>query len=314
MAGALYGLIGLGGVILIDAATFFLAASALLMVRIPQPRRTTDPGAPQASGEATSLLTDAAYGWRYLRMRPGLFGLLLYFATVNFFLSFSGVLLAPMVLAFGTAAELGMVQMVGGIAMLAGGAFMGAWGGPRRRVPWLIAFIALASVGYLVSGIRASIPVIACGQFLTLFFIPFAAALSQAIFQTKVPPDLQGRVFAIRAMIAYSIMPLAYLLAGPLADHVFEPLLEEGGALSQTLLGKSIGVAPGRGIGLMFVVSWLFLWLESLFALVIPRIRLVEAELPDAIPDEITRAPTDPIIPVAAEGAPSEALAQMPAD
>jgi MFS family permease len=301
-------------VILIDAATFFLAAGALLMVRIPQPRRTTDPGASQASGETKSLLADAAYGWQYLRTRPGLLGLLLYFATVNFFLSFSGVLLAPLVLAFGTPAELGMVQMVGGTAMLAGGAIMGAWGGPRRRVPWLIAFIALASVGYLVSGIRASIPVIACGQFLTLFFIPFAAAFSQAVFQTKVPPGLQGRVFAIRAMIAYSIMPLAYLLAGPLADQVFEPLLKEGGALSQTLLGRWMGVAPGRGIGLMFIVSWLFLWVESLFALVIPRIRLVEDELPDAIPDETTGTSAGPLPPRPAEGASTEALAHMIAD
>jgi len=152
-------------------------------------------------------------------------------------------------------------------------------------VPWLIAFILLASFGYLVSGLRSSILFIASGRVILLLFIPFAAALSQAVFQTKVPPDLQGRVFAIRGMIARSISPLAFLLAGPLADRVFEPLLLETGALSGTVVGRWLGVGPGRGIGLMFVISWLFLCLESMLAFANPRIRRLEDEIPDALPD-----------------------------
>ena len=41
MAGALYGLVGLNGIILIDAVTYFFAIGALLLVRIPQPKRLT---------------------------------------------------------------------------------------------------------------------------------------------------------------------------------------------------------------------------------------------------------------------------------
>jgi hypothetical protein len=282
MAGALYAVIGLRGVILIDAATFAFAVGTLLVVRIPQPERTTD----AAGGEKKSLLADAVLGWHYLRARPGLFGMLLYFASVNFFLSFSGVLSGPLVLSYGSSADLGVVQMVSGGAMLAGSLVMSAWGGPRRRVPWLIVAIALASTGFLISGVQASTPVIAAGTVILLFFIPFAAALSQAVFQTKVPPDLQGRVFAIRSMIATSITPLAFLLAGPLADGVFEPLMRDGGALGGTFLGDWLGVGPGRGIGLMYVISCLFLWVESGVAFASPRIRRVEDEIPDAIPDE----------------------------
>jgi hypothetical protein len=138
----------------------------------------------------------------------------------------------------------------------------------------------------LISGLQASTLFIASGRFVLLFFIPFAAALSQAVFQTKVPPDLQGRVFAIRGMIANCVSPAAFLLAGPLADQIFEPLLREGGALSQTFVGDWLGVGPGRGIGLIFVFAWLFLSIESLIAYANPRIRLVEDQIPDAIPDE----------------------------
>ncbi len=284
MAGALYGLVGLNGVILIDAVTYFFAIGALLMVRIPQPKvRIT----PTTDAEKPSLWDDVRYGWRYLRALPGLFGLLIYFASVNFFLSFSNVLSGPLVLSFGSAAELGIVQMVTGISMFIGSLLMSAWGGPKtRKVPALIIFIALSATGLLISGLRADVYVISLGRVVLLLLIPFAAALSQAVFQVKIPPEIQGRVFAIRGMISRSMIPLAFVLSGPLADKFFEPLMAEGGALANTFLGTLLGTGPGRGIGLMFIISCLFLWGESLIAYANPHIRNVEGEIPDAIPDE----------------------------
>jgi MFS family permease len=307
IAGALYGLIGLRGTILIDFVSYFFAIGALLMVHIPQPKRTDTA---MKDGEKSSILKDAAFGWNYLRSKPGLFGMLWYFAMVNFFLSLSGVLSGPMILSYGSATDLGIVQMVSGGAMLVGSIIMGAWGGPKRRVPALILFIAMASTGYLVSGLQASTLVISLGRVILLICIPFAASLSQAVFQTKVPPDLQGRVFSIRGMIASSIRPIAYLLSGPLADKVFEPMLMEGGALSTTIIGAVLGVGPGRGIGFIYVISCLFMWAASMLAFSTPRIRLLEDEIPDAIPDELPVAPgeTDPPFPEEEEVA-SEVIA-----
>ncbi len=284
LAGVLYVAIGLRGVILIDFATYFFAIGALLLVHIPQPRLTTEiPG----QGEKASMWRDAVFGWKYLLQRRGLFGLLWYYAMVNFFLSLSGVLFAPLVLSYGAPTEMGIVQMAGGAAMLIGGIAMGTWGGPQRRRIWgVIAAIGLSGFGYFAAGLRPSTPLIASAQFIILFFIPISAALSQAVWQVKVPPDIQGRVFAIRAMIAWSIMPLSNLLAGPLADRVFEPLMAAGGGLSDTFIGAAIGVGAGRGIALIFIISALFLWATSLYAFTNPRIRNLEEEIPDAIPDE----------------------------
>jgi DHA3 family macrolide efflux protein-like MFS transporter len=284
IAGVLYTVIGLRGVILIDAATFLFAVGSLLIVHIPQPERVS--GAPGEADEKKSVWADVVFGWNYLRARQGLFGLLWYFACVNFFLNISGALIGPLVLSFGSAAELGTVQMAFGLGLLLGSLAIGAWGGPRRRMPAIFAAVFLATSGALILGLRASTLVICSGIFIIAFFVPFASALSQAVFQTKVTPDLQGRVFAVRSAISHSIMPLAFLLAGPLADRLFEPWMAEGGALSATFLGGRLGVGPGRGIGLIFVLSWVFLWSVSLLALSNPRIRNLEGEIPDAISEE----------------------------
>jgi DHA3 family macrolide efflux protein-like MFS transporter len=284
IASLLYLAVGLQGVILIDFATFFIAIGALLLVRIPQPKPTTETG---GEGQKQSMWQDALFGWKYLRKRPGLFGLLWYYAVVNFFLSLSGVLVIPLVLSYGAATDIGVIQMAGGAAMLIGGLVMGIWGGPDKRLIWgVIVTIALSGIGYFLAGLRPITWLIGLAQFVILFFIPISAALSQAVWQKKVAPDIQGRVFAIRGMIAYLIIPLANLVAGPLADQVFEPLMQEGGGLSQTFVAGLVGVGAGRGIALIFIISALSLWTSSTYAFANPRIRDLEDEIPDAIPDE----------------------------
>ncbi len=294
LAGVLYGLIGFRGIVLIDVFTFLFAVGTLLLVHIPQPTRATS-GTAQGAGEesGSSFSADIVFGWHYLRARVGLFGLLLYFALVNFFLNFAVVLMGPMVLSFSTAAALGSVQTVGGLGMLVGSIGISAWRGPQRRMPAVIAFIALGSLGLFIIGLKSAVWVVALGLFILMFTVPFASGMSAAVFQTKVAADVQGRVFAIRSMISRSMMPLAFLLAGPLADRVFGPLLREGGVLANGPLGTLVGVGPGRGIGLLFMVSGLILIGASLVAFLNPRIRKVEEELPDAVVEsEETQSPT----------------------
>jgi DHA3 family macrolide efflux protein-like MFS transporter len=90
-------------------------------------------------------------------------------------------------------------------------------------------------------------------------------------------------------MIAMSSSPLASLVAGPLADYLFEPLLVVGGPLTGTI-GKLIGVGPGRGIGLLFIVMGILTMLTAAVGYLYPRLRMVEEELPDAITDNVIEA------------------------
>ena len=278
LAGVLFVAIGLHGIILIDFITYFFAVGALLLIQIPQPRLSAED-----AGQKSSFVQDFIFGWRYLKIRTGLLGLLIYFALVNFLLNLSGVLMGPLVLSFAPASTLGLVEMVSGAGMLAGSILMSAWGGPQRRIQGVFGFIALGAFGLLITGLRANAFFPSAGLFLLLFCVPLASGLSQAVFQSKVAADVQGRVFAMRAMISRSMMPLAFLLAGPLADFVFEPMMRPGGGLARTFAGNMLGTGAGRGIGLIFAISGIVLIGASTLAYSSPRIRLVEYELPDAV-------------------------------
>ena len=75
--------------------------------------------------------------------------------------------------------------------------------------------------------------------------IPVVNGSGQAIWQTKIAPDVQGRVFATRRLIALIALPISYLAAGPLADGVFE-LLMAGGDTWAGALGPIVGTGRGR--------------------------------------------------------------------
>lgn len=296
LAGFLFVSIGLQGIILIDFFTFFFALGSLLIVRIPQPEL-----APEPEGKKSSVLSDMGFGWRYLRERPGLLYIVLYAALVNFLLNFSSVLIGPLVLSFETAEVYGVINVVMGAGMLVGSIFIGAWGGPKRKIAGVFGFIALMGIGQALTGLVASAWTIGAGLFLMLFGVPVASGCSTAITQAKVEPSVQGRVFAIRSMISQSIMPVAFAIAGPLSDLVFEPLMREGGALANSLPGMLLGVGPGRGMGLMFVLGGLLLLVVTALAWTNPRIRKVEDELPDVVTVEAQNAPAGGLVPGAAD-------------
>lgn len=285
LAGALMGIIQVQGVILIDFVTFLFAVLTLLIARVPRPEITAEGKAGQGS-----LLQEARYGWTYIRARPGLFGLLLFFATTNFATGIVQVLFTPLVLSFTTATILGLLLSVGGIGFLFGSLTMSIWGGPRRRVYGIFASNLLMGTVLFAAGFPPRAWILGMAAFLFFFGLPITNGCSQAIWQSKTAPDVQGRVFAVRRMIAWVSLPLAYLVAGPLADQVFEPLLAEGGLLASSV-GQVIGVGVGRGIGLLYIILGLMTLLARLVAYLYPRLRQVEIELPDFIAD---KAPITP--------------------
>ncbi len=280
LAGALFGLIGLQGVILIDFVTFAFAVGTLLLVRIPRPETT-------AVGEEAkeSLLREAFFGWRYITARPGLLGLLMIFAGFNFFSSMIGPLLTAMLLILSTPEVLGIIMSIMGAGMLIGTLVMSVWGGPKRRIVGLLGEMLFASLCFALLGLSPSLILISIAGFVVMFISPLGNGCSQAIWQSKVEPDVQGRVFAVRRMLASIASPLGILAAGPLADGVFEPLMAIGGPLADTV-GRVIGVGPGRGIGLLFIISGLLTGLITASGALFPRVRRIEIELPDVLADE----------------------------
>ena len=276
LAGALYVAVHLGNMALIDAATYLFSVILLLLfVRIPNPPRTAD--GQKAKG---SLLEEMRFGWDYIVQRKGLLALLMFFLAINFLGGVMNPLFTPLVLDNWKADVLGYISTIMGVGMLVGTLLMSAWGGGKRKVFTLLGASLVGSLFLVGAGLRASIPLLAVCGFGFMFSLPLMNASSQAIWQAKVAPDVQGRVFAVRRAIAWSSQMVAPLLAAPLADFVFRPAMSEGGALA-LILGPLIGVGANRGVGLLITLLGLLNAVVTLVAFGNARIRNVESELPD---------------------------------
>jgi DHA3 family macrolide efflux protein-like MFS transporter len=176
---------------------------------------------------------------------------------------------------------LGSVQSAMGIGGVVGGLLLSIWGGPRRRVHGVLLGMVFSSLmGQLVLGFGASPLVWAVGAFFTAFFIPIINGSNQSIWQAKVAPDVQGRVFATRRLIAQISWPMTTLLAGPLADYVFGPAMAAGGRWSD-IFGGLVGIGPGAGMALMFVIAGILGALVGLGGYAFRAVRDAEDILPD---------------------------------
>lgn len=285
LAGILIAAIGLSNILLIDIVTFIVAIVTLLFVHIPSPARS------EAGREGEgSLWSESLYGFRYIFARPSLLGLQLIFLSGNLIGAAAFVLLPALILSRTGNNEviLGTVQSTLGIGGVVGGVLLSTWGGTRRRIHSLLISWALAGLlGEVMMGLGQTPFVWGLAAFCTGFFIPFINGSNQAIWQAKVAPDVQGRVFAARRLIAQLAFPISLLLAGPLADHFFEPAMQSGGVLAP-LFGGWVGTGNGAGLGLMFVGIGLLISLIGLSGYLFPIIRNAETILPDhdALPSE----------------------------
>lgn len=280
LAGALLGVIGLSGIIALDFASFLFAVGTLLLVRFPAYQRSEAP-----HEQRPSLWQDARYGWKYMLQRPGLFAMVLFFAFVNFTWALIDPLLTPLVLSFGQPAELAVIVSAMGVGVMIGSVLMATWGGFKRMMITIYGFGVLQGLMMMMMGWRESIALLGLAHLLLLIGNPLINGSVQVLLQKKVPQDVQGRVFAAGRMLAMIAIPVAYLLSGPLADHVFNPLLRENGALAGSV-GQIIGVGDGRGIGLMYILAGGLTLIGTGVAFLYGPMRRLERELPDVTPDD----------------------------
>ncbi|MCX6063921.1 MAG: MFS transporter [Caldiserica bacterium] len=275
LAGLLIRFIHVGGVMTIDIITFGIAVLALLTVEIP--RHVRDVSVQE------SMWRQMTFGFRFIREHGPLLSLVSVFAVSNFMISLSNPLFTPMILARTgqNAAALGFVQSAVGIGGALGGFLLGVWGGPKNKVRGILLgdplnFMVLGLCVFFGRG-----PVIWAAGFLVSTGIgTIVNGLSQSIWQAKVPAGLQGRVFSARRMIAWIVMPIATLLAGPLADKVFEPAMRPGGALVP-LFSRIVGTGSGAGMAVLYLLSAAAASAVTLVGFLIPRLRNLELLLPD---------------------------------
>ncbi len=275
LAGLLLEPLGLAGVMLVDVATFLFAVGTILMVTIPP--------VPQRQAEAERSWQEITFGFRYIWQRPSLRGLLIVLFAFSLAESFGYPLITPMILARsgGDEVTLGFVLSTLGIGGVVGGVVVTIWGGFKRKIHGVLLGLALTGlVGDALMGMGRALPLWLVAAVGLEIFIPLVISSNNAIWQAKVPPAQQGRVFAARTMLTRLGEPLALLATGLMADHLFEPAMMPGGALVGVFAGL-VGQGAGAGMGLLLLGCGLLCALAALWGYLMPQVREIEDILPD---------------------------------
>jgi len=271
-------IVDLTGIMIIDILTFSFATIMLLLVHIPQPSVSES-----TNKSVGSIWKETRFGFRYISRRPSLLGLQLVLFSSNLLSSFGITLMSPMILSRtgNDTLLLGSVMSNGGIGGLAGSIVLSIWGGPKRKIHGvLLGNIFMNLFGWFLIGLGQNWYIWALASFLGLFFLPILNGSNQAIWQSKVSPEVQGRVFAARLFIAQMGMPLGMLIAGPLADRIFEPSMMPQGSLAPIFSGL-VGTGPGSGMSLMLVFAGFIGTIAGLGAYCFRALRNAEDVLPD---------------------------------
>lgn len=275
LAGFLVSAIQVEGVFVIDFFTFLIATFTLLTVKFPQPEASL-----AGKNSKGSFWREMSIGWQYITERPGMLGLLIFLLIPFFTLGMLETLFTPLILSFASVAELGIVLTVGGCGWVLGSACIASWRGLKKHVYGIFSFVVMQGCCLLLSGLQHSVALAGLGCFGYLFAYPIILSCNQAIWQNKVSPDLQGRVFGVRRLIEQIPPGIAYIVAGPLVDNYFEPWLAKNGLLADSV-GKILGVGTGRGISFLFIIIGSLNILATFFAYQYPKIRLIDESLPD---------------------------------
>jgi len=225
-------LLGLGGIVLVDAATFVAAALLVAMVRVPG-GTTTDPdredhGATPVPGPAprVTLLADWIDGLRTIARLPTLRAAIAIGAASQVAQGIFVVLFVVFVLDVlgADGAAVGLIRGVQAIGGVAAGVLIGSIGarvGNRALVGWgFIAFGLISLATWNASRVTDAVPV-----YVILFMIVGIPAVAtsvglQSIIQTVTPPTHLGRVFAAFEAGAGLLQVVGVVIAGALTDLI----------------------------------------------------------------------------------------------
>lgn len=300
LAAILLGVADIRLILFIDGLSFLIAIGAAFVVTIPPIPASDEP--------RSSLWQDCLFGFRYIISRPPLVGLESVLFAISLFAAVGYAMLIPLILArSGSEADVGIVLTVGAIGGVLGGIVLGTLRPPRRKMILVLGgILGFSILGRLVYGVGTEVVAWSAGLFFTHLFIPFIDGYGQSIWQEKVEPGVQGRVFAARQFIENISIPIGLAVAGPVADHVFEPAMRADGALAGTF-GWLVGTGPGAGMGLLCVLVGVLGIGVGVVGFLNRTVRDVELLIPDHGKAPATRA--EPPAEPQAEPTPAPVLA-----
>jgi MFS transporter, DHA3 family, macrolide efflux protein len=229
--GVLFQLLGAPLLFLFNGLSYLFSAVSLLFARFPRVAHAQ---------EKMHFWTDLKSGFAFVWKIRGLRFLMLTAAVLNFFANMGIMLFLPF---YQKNPALGPVKYGIAMAVFTGGMFLGmaltamVKIPPRRRYPLFLAGGAVSMVCLV------AFPFV--GSFLAGVVLLGLAGLANAVInvfimsvmQIAVPQDMRGKVFALMNMLTQGLTPIAFALAGGLAEFIPLPLLISGSFLLAVVVG-----------------------------------------------------------------------------
>lgn len=255
--------LGLKAVILLNVATYLLAAISLTFAKfMDMPPRA----APASAGfSVKNLLLQQSFGVRYMWAHRTLLVLVMFLCAVSLLNGIVLVLFRPMILSVESATTLGWLVTIAGGGGLAGAIAAATFAGRGSKVRTLLVAALVSGLSMAFCGMSTNLVLIGVLVFVFSFSAPFILVAAQTLMQTITPTEIQGRVFASRSGLAGIALIIAVVASPLLSQHVFEPLMRDGQILSSIAglldAGKSAGmrvvfVLAGLGMVMLSLLAW----------------------------------------------------------
>ena len=263
IGGFLFALVGLPGLVSIELATFAIATFVVAGMAIPRPE-----AAPPAD-EAYSLMADAAFGFKWIYRHRPMFKFLLVATFANFWISIAIVLMAPYGLSFLSERSYGITSGLFGAGMILGGLIYGVASKRFTNAQQFLWTALILGVVYVAYGFSRDIFTLGGLNVLIAMMMTIGNGAIMTIWQTRVPDELQGRVLSAMRLVADITAPIAFVLAGPIADKLVPALYD---ARAASVWGSS----ETAQMGALFSVLGIVLFVGFAIAMTIRDVRRVE--------------------------------------
>lgn len=249
IATSIYAFCGFKTIVIIDFSTFIFAGITLaFFVKIPEKDVLKEI-------DKTGILKQCKLGIQYLFSRKEIFNLILFMAFVNFIAAIYNTNLSPMILSRNgnNDFQLGVVSSTVSFAGLIGSTLVTKLSKTPKKVTLILNIMTFSFLFCnSILGIGRNYYIWSIAVFLGNVLIPILTANVEYIMRTKVPLEMQGRVFSARNTLQYTSIPIGNITGGFLADRMFEPYMKKA-SIIQSYLTQIVGEGNGSGIALLYI-------------------------------------------------------------